>query len=169
MVIVIPTFQFDLMNKPSYIHCISNVQHALCAETKVRDIMLSQSKIDHISQTLNNLTGLVCAYLHGSAVTSRFTPESDVDIALLLAPGYKKDYYALVTSYCGLIESGIHQTPHFSFLSSRNVVFAKQVVTRGKLILCKDSFACKSFTMHILSMYHQLNQERKKIIEQYVA
>lgn len=160
------------MNKSSYTHFIINVQHALRAKrakTKLRDLMLPQSKIDHISQTLDNLTGLVCAYLHGSAATPRFTRESDVDIALLLAPGYKKDYYSLIKNYSGLIEAVIHHTPHFSFLSSKYVVFAKQVITKGKLILCKDSYACKSFTMHTLSMYHQLNQERKKIIDQYVA
>ena len=107
--------------------------------------------------------------LHGSAVTPHFKLKSDVDIALLLAPGSENDCSTLVKNYSGLIESAVHHTPHFSILSSKNVVFAKQVVTKGKLILCKDSYACKSFTMHTLSMYSQLNEERKRIIEQYVA
>jgi hypothetical protein len=60
-------------------------------------------------------------------------------------------------------------TNHFSVLSSYHTVFSKEVVTKGRLIICTDPNFCKTFVMHTLSMYAKLNQERGKIIERYTA
>ncbi len=60
-------------------------------------------------------------------------------------------------------------TNHFSILSSYHTVFSKEVVTKGRLIICTDSNFCKTFVMHTLSMYANLNLERSKIIERYTA
>jgi predicted nucleotidyltransferase len=131
--------------------------------------MLAENKIHRISGILKDMPNLVCAYLHGSALTEYFQGQSDIDIALLFSPGFRPVLADIIESYHAPIESSIYHIPHFGILSSKDVVFSKEVVTRGTLIVCNDSYLCKSFTMHTLSMYIILNAERKKILEQYAA
>jgi len=38
-------------------------------------------------------------------------------------------------------------TNHFSILSSYHTVFSKEVVTKGRLIICTDSNFCKTFVI----------------------
>lgn len=132
--------------------------------------MLSQKKIRSVSDILKKIPDLACAYLHGSALTNHFKPESDIDIALLFFP-YQNNTFLAEDSldYSIDIESVSFHSAHFSLLSSYNTVFAKEVVTKGRLIICNDSNFCKTFTMHILSMYVNLNWERREILEQYTA
>lgn len=131
--------------------------------------MLSRNNRNLISRILNRISGLACAYLHGSAITECFRPQSDIDLALLFRPGTGLPLETIIRTCRGRIESGTGHPPHFAVLSSKNVVFAREVVIKGQLLLSRDTYTCQRFTMHTLSMYAALNEERKKIIEQYVA
>jgi predicted nucleotidyltransferase len=131
--------------------------------------MLSKNKKELITGILKKIPGLACAYLHGSATTDYFRHQSDIDLALLFQPGIRTRLNSVIQICHVSIESVTGHPPHFSILSSKNVVFAKEVVTKGELLLCPDPYICKSFTMHTLSMYAVLNDERKQILEQYVA
>ncbi|MCD4722153.1 MAG: nucleotidyltransferase domain-containing protein [Desulfobacula sp.] len=131
--------------------------------------MLSKKKIILISGILKGIPNLACAYLHGSALTEYFRRQSDIDIALLFLPGTKISLLNIIRDYNGRMDSLTNHTAHFGILSSKNVVFAKEVILKGELIVCNDSYFCKSFTMHTLSMYTALNIERSKILEQYAA
>ncbi len=132
--------------------------------------MLSENNIDIVSNILKKIPSLACAYLHGSALTNYFKPKSDIDIALLFFPNNNAESLPeTILNYSMDIESRTTHTAHFSFLSSNNNVFSKEVVSKGRLILCNDSIFCKTFTMHTYAMYANLNQERSKIIEQYTA
>lgn len=132
--------------------------------------MLSQKKILFITNILKKIPGLAGAYLHGSALTNHFRKESDIDVALLFFPGKNNTAFAEdLLDYIVDIESNTGHTSHFSILSSYHTVFSKEAVTKGRLIICADSNFCKTFVMHTLSMYANLNQERSKIIERYTA
>jgi hypothetical protein len=71
--------------------------------------------------------------------------------------------------YAVEIEDETGHPAHFSLLSSANTVFSKEVVMTGDLMVCRDLYHCRMFTMHTLSMYLDLNLERKEILEQYTA
>jgi predicted nucleotidyltransferase len=132
--------------------------------------MLSKIKISIITNILKQIPDLACGYLHGSALTTHFKPNSDIDIALLFFPG--KDTTAFIEDlldYTINIESGTGHTAHFSLLSSYNTVFSKEVVAKGRLIICNNDYFCKTFAMHTFSMYANLNRERSEILEQYTA
>jgi len=132
--------------------------------------MLPPPKIVSILNTLEKIPDLACAYLHGSALTNHFRGKSDIDIALLFYPNKNPSNFAKDLLDCSLnIELATGHMAHFSLLSSYNNVFSKEVVTKGQLIICNDSYFCKTFTMHTLSMYANLNRERSKILEQYIA
>lgn len=132
--------------------------------------MLSQKKILIISNILKEISDLACAYIHGSALTNYFREKSDIDIALLFYSNKNTTRFAEdLLDYSIDIESCTDHTAHFSLLSSYNNVFSKEVITKGQLITCNDSYFCKTFTMHTFSMYADLNQERSKILEQYIA
>lgn len=132
--------------------------------------MLSQQKIKLMSNALKKIPDLACAYLHGSALTNHFRPTSDIDIALLFLPDTNiVSFVENIFEYSTNIESITGHAVHLSWLSSHNIVFAKEVISKGWLIVCKNAYFCKTFSMHTLSMYANLSQERSKILEQYLA
>jgi predicted nucleotidyltransferase len=132
--------------------------------------MLSKNKITSISNILKKIPGLAAGYLHGSALTKYFKPDSDIDIGLLFLPDKNKAFFTEdVMDYSIEIESITGHITHFSKLSSYHIVFSREVVTKGQLIVCNDKYFCDTFTMHTLSMYANLNYERREILEQYTA
>ncbi len=132
--------------------------------------MLPQKKILAISSILKKIPDLACAYLHGSALTKFIRPESDIDIAVLFFPNRDTTFFVeSLLDYCIDIESETNHIAHFSLLSSNNIIFSKNVISKGQLIICNNSYFCKTFTMHTMSMYANLNQERSEILEKYTA
>lgn len=129
----------------------------------------AQDKIlDAIVQHLQEMPNLACAYVHGSFGTERFRADSDVDIGLLFFPKSKPDSLQLMAC-AGRIESCIGHPVHFGLMSSRNVVFVKEVIAKGRRIFCADTTYCDTFVMHALSMYARLNEERSEVLKSYAA
>jgi len=124
--------------------------------------------LDAIVQHLQEMPNLACAYVHGSFGTERFRDDSDVDIALLFFPKSEPDSLQLMAC-AGQIESRIGHSVHFGVMSSRNVVFVKEVVAKGRRIFCADATFCDTFVMHALSMYARLNEERSEVLKSYAA
>ena len=123
-----------------------------------------------LSHLLQPVSGLTCAYLHGSVLTEYFRPESDIDIALLFIPGHLGELFQKEILHFGAkVEEITGHWGHFSLLSSNDVVFANRVVTKGVLIVCNNTTQCQMFTMHTLSMYANLNVERKEVLDSYTA
>jgi len=160
----------SLPGSKQYFYISAQETHLQFFESLIKYNMLSQEKILIVSNILKKIPDLACAYIHGSALTNYFRKKSDIDIALLFYPDKNTiDFAEDLLDYSSDIESCTGHTAHFSQLSSYNNVFSKEVVTRGELIICNDSYFCKTFTMHTFSMYANLNQERSKILEQYIA
>ncbi|MGM0425201.1 MAG: type VII toxin-antitoxin system MntA family adenylyltransferase antitoxin [Thermodesulfobacteriota bacterium] len=119
-------------------------------------------------QVLGGMPGLACAYVHGSFCTARFRPDSDLDLALLFFPGQRPDSLQLL-DLAAEMESRIGRPAHLGVMSSRNVVFVKEVISKGRRIFCVDRYYCDTFIMHALAMYVQLNEDRAEILKNYAA
>lgn len=124
--------------------------------------------IEHILDIVRQIPGLACAYHHGSSLKGYFRPDSDVDIALLFFPNKTLEWFEL-QAYAMEGEKRSGYPIHFSVLSTKDLVFAKEVIATGKEIFCADAFYCGSFAMHVLSMYTWLNFERREVLKQYGA
>ncbi len=121
-----------------------------------------------IIEIVRNIEGLACAFHHGSSLNGYLRPDSDVDIALLFFPEKTLGWMEL-QGYAIEAEKRLGYPIHFSVLSTRDLVFAKEVIATGKEIFCADAFYCGSFAMHVLSMYTWLNFERREVLKQYGA
>ncbi len=117
---------------------------------------------------LQSMPGLACAYVHGSFGTDRFRADSDVDVSLLFYPKLQPSRLVLM-DYAGQVESRIGHAVHFGIMSTRNVVFVKEVIAKGRRIFCADKTYCDTFVMHALSMYVRLNEERYEVLKSYAA
>lgn len=93
-------------------------------------------------------------------------PDSDIDLALLLTPVEAKTAGHLAMSQC-VVELSRILGKEVDLLNARTVstVFRKEIVTKGRLLYCADSYAVDEFEMLTLSYYQKLNEERAGIIE----
>lgn len=108
------------------------------------------------------------AYLLGSAAAGRLRPDSDVDIAVLPQRGHTlsvPDRLALAAELSVIFARQVD----LGVLTPENVVYAKEAVTRGRLIFARDRTTAAQFAMHTLSMYAALQEARQEVLRAYAA
>jgi predicted nucleotidyltransferase len=105
-------------------------------------------------------------YLFGSYASGLQKENSDIDLAILLAPNEAKKIANFVMSD---LQNELEKTLNkdVDLLNLRNVstVFQFQIISKGKLIFCSNNFAKDEFEMLTISFYQKLNEERKEIIK----
>jgi predicted nucleotidyltransferase len=107
-------------------------------------------------------------YLFGSYGTDQEWLDSDIDIALLLAPVQAKLERNLLMSQCRFdLEEALKR--EVELLNARQVstVFQKEIIIGGRLIYTGDQYAIDEFEMLVLSYYQKLNGERREILESF--
>ncbi len=109
---------------------------------------------------------IAAAYLLGSAASNTMRPDSDVDIALLLKRGLQLNSQDLL-ELVGILTWELGRAVDVGFLSSSNLVYAHQVLTKGKQLFTKDPFYSRLIETTLLSMYLWFKQERKEVIDAY--
>lgn len=122
---------------------------------QARDILLGHPAVE-------------AAYLLGSAAEGRLRQGSDIDIAVLLRRSTAlsvEDRLSLTAAlgriFCRPIDLGL--------LGTRNLVYAKEAITRGRLIAERDRAVTARFAMHALSMYAALQEARREVLRAYAA
>ena len=109
---------------------------------------------------------VIAAYVYGSLTKGNFRPDSDVDIALLCKPKMKlvpEEYFSLL----GTLESKLGRGVQITYLTSANLVLAKEIIGYGERIFCRDRYFCECFEMQIFSMYADLNWQRREVLAAY--
>ena len=130
--------------------------------------VLDTHVIEQVIQVLKKTPGLCAAYLHGSALSGNRHPESDIDIALLPFPGSNLtslDRLALAAE----LEAIVHAPVDLGVLSQSNLVYCKEVICKGERLFTHDRLASDLFAAQALSMYVQLQRQRKEVIDAYAA
>jgi hypothetical protein len=54
-------------------------------------------------------------------------------------------------------------------LGTGNLVYAKEAITRGRLIAERDHAVTATFAMYVLSMYAALQEARREVLRAYAA
>jgi predicted nucleotidyltransferase len=129
---------------------------------------LDTAQLAAIASHLSRQACIAAAYLLGSAAEERLRPDSDVDIAVLtLSRGgiplaERLSLTAELSRLAGReVDLGV--------LTSHNLVYAKEVVTRGRLIFDRDHSVTATFEMYALSMYASLQEARREVLRASAA
>lgn len=107
-------------------------------------------------------------YLHGSMARGQARPDSDIDLGILPIAGVKFSDYdrALLASELELLQ---HKTIDVGEVSSRNLVFAKEVIYNGVPVFIRDEYYRQLMEMTLLSMYATFNEERKEVMNAWTV
>jgi predicted nucleotidyltransferase len=122
-----------------------------------------------VETVLNHHPSVQAIYLFGSYGTEYERPESDADIALLLAPDEAKSEGSLVQSQLRVeLERLLCRDVDLINLRQVSTVLQKEIVAADRRIYTCDERAVAEFEMLTLSLYQKLNEERAGIIENAV-
>ena len=111
---------------------------------------------------------VAAAYLLGSAADGRLRPDSDVDIAVLPTAPNRLLLTERLTLAAELSRLAGREVD-LGVLTTRNLVYAKEAVTRGRLIFDRDHSMTATFEMYALSMYASLQEARREVLRVYAA
>ena len=129
---------------------------------------MQSTELEEIRAVLGKIPEMDAAYLHGSASKGTMHPNSDVDIALLPAPGKTLSLLERL-KYSAEIESVLGRPVDIGILSTKNLVYAKEVIDHGTKLFCKNRLRSGLFLSTCLSMYAELQQQRKEVLHAYSA
>jgi predicted nucleotidyltransferase len=109
-------------------------------------------------------------YLFGTYGTADEWPDSDVDIAVLLAPQQAKAAGSLALSALRFeLEASLKKEVDLINLRRVPTVLQKEVIAADRRIYQADEYAADEFEMLTLSYYQKLNEERAEIVEDALA
>jgi predicted nucleotidyltransferase len=104
---------------------------------------------------------LLGIYIYGSFAENRLTPDSDIDIAFLT---WKKisavEKWKIQEELASLLDIDIDLVD----LKDASVVLRAEVVENGTRIYTKNEYECDNFEVTTYSMYADLNETRKDIL-----
>ena len=124
---------------------------------------INQQIIDFLSERLPALRGI---YLFGSRAEGRARPESDVDIAVLVAWGHSPSAMQRWEWGVGLSEILQVEAVDLIDMQEASTDFRFIIVSTGQRIYCNDRTYCDTFDMITYSMYQRLELERREIVEE---
>lgn len=118
-----------------------------------------------VQQSLNELC-VDGAYLFGSIVHGPFREESDIDCALLLRAGGWIDHVGRLW-LTGELSESVGRTVDIGIISSANLVYAMQAVSKESLLFAHDKTVVETTVMYIYSLCTTLREERYEVEKSY--
>lgn len=131
-------------------------------------MVVTTDRLVHAQRILEQYPSILAAYLHGSTAKGTARPDSDVDIAVLPKTG---EHIPLKTRLecAGDLESVLGCPVDIGELSTRNLVYAKEVIAAGQEIFTANRFESERFMATCLAMYSELQQQRKEVLDAYIS
>lgn len=110
------------------------------------------------------IPGLLGIYIFGSFANNRLTPESDIDIAFLTWEKISAvEKWKIQEELASLLDIDIDLVD----LKDASVVLRAEVVENGERIYTENEYECDNFEVTTYSMYADLNETRKDILNEY--
>ena len=119
---------------------------------------MTADKLEQVQRMLEGQPLVLAACLHGSTAKGTARPDSDVDLALLPSPGERLPLKFRLEC-AGELESILGCPVDIGELSTRNLVYAKEVIANGQEIFTTNRFQSDLFMATSLAM-HAEHQER---------
>ncbi len=111
-----------------------------------------------------NIKNVGIIYIFGSYAKGTERGKSDVDIAFYSLENYSEYEIFLLAQK---ISAEIKKEVDLVQLKKSSTVFQKEVVSKGVVIFEKNHIEREKFENTVLKKYMRLNEERKKILENY--
>ncbi|SHI72542.1 Predicted nucleotidyltransferase [Tangfeifania diversioriginum] len=110
------------------------------------------------------IPGLLGIYIFGSFAENRLTPDSDIDIAFLTWEKISTvEKWKIQEELASLLDIDIDLVD----LKDASVVLRAEVVENGERIYTENEYECDNFEVTTYSMYADLNETRKDILNEY--
>lgn len=126
--------------------------------------------IKRITECTKNLVGsepgVLAVYLLGSIMNGSMRPDSDIDIGLMMEPGFKMPGLTRV-KLSGRFSNEMGRTVDLGEISSKNLVYAREALLKGKLIYTKNEDRANLYRANLLGMYLQYNMDRQEVVNAY--
>ncbi|SIQ41150.1 Predicted nucleotidyltransferase [Alkalispirochaeta americana] len=124
---------------------------------KIRDAVTAELATDQ---------RILAIYLLGSAASGRLRADSDIDIAIMTQPGIHiseldRAQIAAALSY------RLGRQVDLGMLSSRNLVYANEVLHTGIQLYSRDPGAAALYAANLLGLYLEFNEGRQEILNAY--
>ena len=128
------------------------------------------SEKDDIIRVILCYPDVQAVYLFGTYDTEDERPDSDADIAVLLAPQQARAAgFLALSDLRGELEDLMKRKVDLINLRRVPTVLQKEVIAADRRIYHADEYAAAEFEMLTLSYYQKLNEERAEIIEDALA
>ncbi len=111
---------------------------------------------------------VAAVYLLGSAAAGRLRPDSDVDIAIMLADGKSISVDTRMQLISDLTLA-LGRDADLGIISSKNLVYASEAILKGKRILTVDQDYVAMTETRLLGCYLQFREDRHVVEEAYRA
>jgi len=128
----------------------------------------TDGSLSKVVALLEREPAVAAVYLHGSTAKETRRSDSDLDLAILPAAGRslsameRLDLAQRLTAESGRrVDLGV--------LGTGNLVYAKEVIEHGRLLFTKDPGRSLVFPGLCLSLYADLQQSRKEVLDAYAA
>ena len=119
-----------------------------------------------IQPTLAGEPEIVAAFVLGSAARGTARPDSDVDIAVLYAPGRRRtaaERVALAARLSALLGREVD----LGTISADNLIYAKEAYLTGECIFARDPAQRDLTGATMLGLYADLRRARKEVERAY--
>ncbi|MGM0760930.1 MAG: type VII toxin-antitoxin system MntA family adenylyltransferase antitoxin [Thermodesulfobacteriota bacterium] len=126
------------------------------------------SEVKKIADCLEKDERIYAAYVLGSAVTGRLCSDSDIDIALLPAPGRSLSQMD-VLHLSSELGTCCPRPVDIGILSTQNLIYAKEALLQGQCLFCKDQYYHDLFVATALGLYLELRTARREVEHAYTA
>jgi predicted nucleotidyltransferase len=126
------------------------------------------SEVKEIADCLVKDERISAAYALGSVVTGRLCADSDIDIALLPAPGCILSQMDLL-HLSSQLGTCCPRPVDIGILSTKNLIYAKEALLQGECLFCKDQYYHDLFVATALGLYLELRTARREVEHAYTA
>jgi len=123
---------------------------------------------EEISELFRKNSDIEAVFLHGSYAKGTEKPGSDVDIGILPRAG-KKFTDSERAEMANDLSYRLRKDVDVGEISSRNLVYAKEVIVNGRAVYVRDQNYLDLMTMTLLSMYVKFNEDRKEVLNAWYS
>ena len=129
---------------------------------------LAPRRREALAEALRKDPRVVAAYLLGSVRGAHFRPDSDIDLAILPAPGVEMPL-AERLALAAALSTEVGRDVDIGLLGTRDLVYAKEAIVTGECVFCRNAFQRDLFAATALSLYLQLKHQRREVEDAYRA